>query len=471
MAGYIIQGETLTAIADSIRAKTGTTEAITPADMPTAIEGITGGSGTSTDERVKYVTFMNGTTELYKQPVVAGDTCHDPYVDNNIDLPTKESTAQYDYTFNGWALTDGGSADSTALQNVTEGRTVYAAFKATARKYTITWYDDDGTTVLTTTQVAYGTVPSYAPTKDGVAFGGWTPTPVAVTGEASYTASWVSAIASGTCGDSLTWTLSADGLLAIRGSGAMPEGTNYNSPPWYSHMSSIKSVNIEHGATNIGGYMFYSAQNLTAITIPDSITSIGQYAFTNCLALTEVTIPTSVTSIAKKAFSGLGVTSITIPDGVTSIGEGVLSYCRSLTDITLPNGITTIPQEMFYYCKALRTYTIPNSVTNIAYSAFRECDALVSINIPDGVTEIGNYSFNGCGNLANITIGIGVKKIGNYAFQNCSALTSAVFYNQNGWYVSKQDNATSGTNVDVSNSSTNAKYLNNNYYSYHWYRT
>ena len=59
------------------------------------------------------------------------------------------------------------------------------------RHYTITFYDSDGTTVLTTKTVAYGSVPSYTPTKEGYDHGGWTPTPVAVTGNASYTAVWV----------------------------------------------------------------------------------------------------------------------------------------------------------------------------------------------------------------------------------------------------------------------------------------
>lgn len=189
MADYIIKGATLTAIADSIRAKTGTTDKIAPTDMPTAIEGIQGGGGGSADDRVKYVTFMNNGVELITYPVIVGDTCKDPYASNLIAVPTKDSTAQYDYTFNGWALTDGGSANSNALKNVTEDRTVYAAFNATARKYTITWLDEDGST-LKTEQVAYGTVPSYTPTKDGAFFNAWAPTPVAVTGDASYTASW-----------------------------------------------------------------------------------------------------------------------------------------------------------------------------------------------------------------------------------------------------------------------------------------
>ena len=71
-----------------------------------------------------------------------------------------------------------------------EDRTVYANFASTVRYYTITYYDSDGTTVLKTESLAYGTVPSYTPTKSGYDFAGWEQELVAVTGEASYTATW-----------------------------------------------------------------------------------------------------------------------------------------------------------------------------------------------------------------------------------------------------------------------------------------
>lgn len=53
MAKYVIDETTLTAIADSIRAKKGTTADITPEDMPTEIEGITTGGDSSADELIQ----------------------------------------------------------------------------------------------------------------------------------------------------------------------------------------------------------------------------------------------------------------------------------------------------------------------------------------------------------------------------------------------------------------------------------
>lgn len=55
MAKYSIEDSTLSAIADSIRAKTGKTAAMTPEAMPAEIEGIEAGGGTCT------VTFYSKT--------------------------------------------------------------------------------------------------------------------------------------------------------------------------------------------------------------------------------------------------------------------------------------------------------------------------------------------------------------------------------------------------------------------------
>jgi len=136
------------------------------------------------------VTFMNGDTVLWVRHVADGDNCADVLTKGLIETPTKESTAQYDYTYNGWGASDGGAVDATILQNITADKTVYAIYTATARTYTITYYDSDGTTVLTTQQVAYGSVPDYVPAKEGYIFVEWSPTLAAVTGNASYTASW-----------------------------------------------------------------------------------------------------------------------------------------------------------------------------------------------------------------------------------------------------------------------------------------
>ena len=148
-----------------------------------------GGGGSSAD--VRYVTFMNGDTVLYKKPVAVGDDCVDVLKKGLISTPTKESTVQYNYGYLGWGASDNGAVDGNILKNITEDKTVYAIFTATVRYYTITWLDEDGTELPGQKQWAYGTVPSYTPIKDGLEFAGWDRVPVAVTGDATYTAQWI----------------------------------------------------------------------------------------------------------------------------------------------------------------------------------------------------------------------------------------------------------------------------------------
>lgn len=154
--------------------------------------------GLSANGIIRYVTFVNhdGTVEYGRKSVIVGENCVDPVVSGLLDTPTRESTAQYDYTFSGgWATTPGGGIDSNALKAVTEDRTVYANFISAVRYYTITYFDSDGVTVLKTERLAYGATPSYSPEKDGCSFSGWYPTLSAVMGDAIYTAQWIESAA------------------------------------------------------------------------------------------------------------------------------------------------------------------------------------------------------------------------------------------------------------------------------------
>lgn len=147
------------------------------------------GGGALTED-VCHVTFMNGDTVLYEKPVFVGDDCTDIVKKGTIGTPSKVSTPQYSYTYTGWSLTNGGEASISALAAVSGDRTVYAAYKSVLRCYTITYLDEDGS-VMKTESLAYGTMPSYTPAKEGFSFVGWEPALATVTQNATYTAKWL----------------------------------------------------------------------------------------------------------------------------------------------------------------------------------------------------------------------------------------------------------------------------------------
>ena len=151
---------------------------------------------TATSADVRYVTFMSydGTIEYGKKAVAVGDDCADPIARGIFGTPTRESDAQYDYTYSGWATESNGAANSNWNEAITEDKTVYASFTGTLRYYTITYYDSDGTTILNTESLAYGATPNYIPSKSGYSFAGWEQKLETVTCEASYIATWTETV-------------------------------------------------------------------------------------------------------------------------------------------------------------------------------------------------------------------------------------------------------------------------------------
>ena len=110
-------------------------------------------------------------------------------------------------------------------------------------------------------------------------------------------------VASGTCGENLTWVLDEDGTLMISGEGEMQ---NYYSPsnaPWYGKRIEIAAVVVELGVTSIGVRAFSECENLTNVNLPESVICIGNAAFFDCKALTDVYIPDCVTEIGDSVFS------------------------------------------------------------------------------------------------------------------------------------------------------------------------
>lgn len=116
-------------------------------------------------------------------------------------IPSRTSTAQYSYTAAGW---NSGQDQTTAeypssgpTAGITTNLTLYAAYTATVRTYTVTWKNSDGTTLETDTNVPYGSTPHYDgstpqnPTSGGGAFQGWTPAISSVSGNVTYTASYI----------------------------------------------------------------------------------------------------------------------------------------------------------------------------------------------------------------------------------------------------------------------------------------
>ncbi len=195
-----------------------------------------------------------------------------------------------------------------------------------------------------------------------------------------------SPIATGSCGDNVTYSIYSDMTMVISGTGAMTdfvvdgEGviTRDNNDYW----TQVKTVTIEEGVTSIGAYAFSYCAELTSVTIPSSVTKIQQCAFRDCTSLASLTIPSSVTIIRDRAFENTAWYN-NQPDGLIYLNDFAYKYKGEMPEsssIAIRNGTVIISEYAFYDCAGLASVTIPNSVRYIGELAF-SCPNLSSIYV------------------------------------------------------------------------------------------
>ena len=142
------------------------------------------------------ITFVDedGKTVLKEATAYAYGTLADKIV--KPDDPTKKADAQYTYTFAGW---------DPEIAAVTGDATYQATYSKKVNKYTVTFVDEDGETVLNeAVAYDYGTAAADIekpedPAKEAdvqytYTFAGWTPEITKVTGDATYVATYDSEV-------------------------------------------------------------------------------------------------------------------------------------------------------------------------------------------------------------------------------------------------------------------------------------
>ena len=188
------------------------------------------------------------------------------------------SDGHYSYTGLGWNTTyDQQTADPSALVDVIADRTVYPAYTWVVRTYTVYWVNN-GTTIETDTNVAWGTVPHYdgtTPTKDGQTSTGWLPdATVPITGDVTFVAQYLPVYTVTFKNDTGSTTLDTQnvvqGQTATYG-GTTPTSSEDASLAWLGWATSANSHQANAVLTNIQSDMtvyaaFESAVEVVEIT-------------------------------------------------------------------------------------------------------------------------------------------------------------------------------------------------------------
>ena len=379
---YLVNSDDLTAVANAIRIKGETSEALVfPDGFINAVQAIQAGGGTMPSVSSKDVNFYDyDGTLLYSYTLeeaqaltaLPDGSTHDGLVFDGWNY-SLESVKSLTRPVNIGAMYSTGDGTTRIYIHLEDGRTSPMLGICPNGTVTVNW--GDGTEPYTLTGTSLTEV-KWTPTHNYASPGDYV-IKLTVDGEAQL------------YGSSST---NAYSYILRYGSGSDSR----------NHVYQNSVLKVEIGASiRIGENAFYNCSSLSSVIIPNSITSIGYGAFDSCYSLSSITIPDGVTSIVDGAFNNCYLlSSITIPYGVTSIGDYAFNGCFSLSSITIPDGATSIGNNAFYDCPSLSSITIPDGVTSIGNNAFKYCSSLSSITIPDGVTSIGNGAFNNCYGIA-----------------------------------------------------------------------
>ena len=350
MAKIFIEESTLSAIGNSIRAKTGKTNMIPPLNMPAEIESIQTGGGASPSAKWNDVTFID-----YDGSVLYSYSLEEAQALTELPaLPAHDGLV-----CQGWNWT-------------------LEAIKALNRPVTVgaMYITDDGATRLHIRIATVGRMIVPLCIGQTVANG------VSIDwgdGSAAETL-----VGTGNVNTSHTYTEPGDYIISLMPEEGCTLSFGANSPSY-----------CVMGSTENSGRVYCNM--LQDVSIGKNVKSIDGYAFNYCYSLASVTIPDGVTSISNNIFQYCySLASITIPDGVKSIGAHTFSYCYSISSIAIPSVVVFIGVYTFNYCYSLASITIPDGVKSIGTYTFNYCYSLVSVTIPDNVKSINGYAFNYC---------------------------------------------------------------------------
>ena len=146
-------------------------------------------------------------------------------------------------------------------------------------------------------------------------------------------------IASGSCGNSITWSLSSNGILTITGNGAM----SGSSCAWADYKDQVKEVVFNGNITSISACAFEYNTNLEKVTLPDSITIIDRRAFAECTNLKTVVFPKNLRTIGTSSFYKCSsLEAVDIPEDVLYVNENAFAECTSLKTAIVRSSIALV---------------------------------------------------------------------------------------------------------------------------------
>lgn len=127
------------------------------------------------------------------------------------------------------------------------------------------------------------------------------------------------------CGENLTYSITEDKKLVIKGTGAMSDYSE-SQVPWAAFANSLKAIIIEEGVTDISAKAFRNCVNVKEVILPDTLCTVGDQVFENGFSLEKIVFPASVVNIGEAALNNcISLKHVIVLGETTEIGLSELS--------------------------------------------------------------------------------------------------------------------------------------------------
>ncbi|MCQ2752827.1 MAG: InlB B-repeat-containing protein [Bacilli bacterium] len=373
-----------------------------------------------------------------------------------IANPKRDSTAELDYTFDGW---------DKELEVVYEPNTYQAQWESSDREYTFEFngtscsadgysstyhYNDDIAFTITPVAGDYVLSKTISVSIDG-----------AETTTDKYSYDYITGAFSMKCIGNISITVTASQDTNCTTLSYTRSKDDYNTVQ-FAYEGTLDHVNWGDGTYDTNSSHVFSENKDYTIYIFGSLTSIDFHKGSSTLAkgnqyitsiklsstinhfkvtkgdpfssfafmgrLTSITLSNSIEdNDAQGVFRTTGLTSIVLPinEKFTKINPVYFANCSKLKEVTVSNYITVFDYSAFEGCKTLDTISFPSNLTTIGYRAFYQCTALPTPTLPNSLTTIGHNAFEDCQSFTgSLTIPASVVNVGSQAFIRCDNLLS-----------------------------------------------
>ncbi len=235
-------------------------------------------------------------------------------------------------------------------------------------------------------------------------------------------------IASGFCGENVSWVLYDNGVLSVSGEGAMDSFDDFSNTPWAEYVDTVNDIDIWE-VTKIGDNTFVGFENVEYIHIYNSECEIAD---SETVFPANAVIDAEINSIAQAYAEkyGLGfcpflyeVTNGVFENGLRwkldSDGYLVLEGEDAMLNCDGANPWDEFADDIAYV-------GIDSHISSVGDYAFYNCENLHTVL--NNVSVIGAHAFEGCTNLVDFdkdTWGT-LDKIGDYAFYNTNIETITI---------------------------------------------